>query len=195
MLFFAGSMGGGPVSSESGVEAEAEETVEVNGIVKWFDVVKGYGFIIPEDGDGDVLLHFSVLRDMGRRTIPEGATISCMAAQRSKGRQAIEIISMDLTTAIGPDLEHYVGRTGGERQEARQRVEVPEGDYIDVTVKWFNRIRGYGFVSRGDGSPDVFVHMETLRRAGIQEIEPGQKVLVQIGEGERGPLVSDIRLN
>jgi len=170
--------------------ADEGSAVEVQGVVKWFDAVKGYGFIVPDDGGGDILLHFSVLREVGRRTVPEGTTVRCETVTRSKGRQAVRVSTLDLSTATGPDAGSETKRSGGNGADGAQIVAGE--DFVECTVKWFNRAKGYGFVSQGEGTPDVFVHMETLRRAGLPDLAPGERVRARIGEGSRGPLVVEL---
>ena len=161
----------------------ALDLVEVVGRIKWFDVSKGFGFIVPDNGMPDVLLHVSCLRRDGYETANEGARVVCEAVQRSRGLQAFRIISMDETSAIHPS-----------ELPARTRVTVvPTSGLEQVEVKWFNRLRGFGFVTRGEGTPDIFVHMETLRRYGLMELKPGQMVLVRFGNGPKGLMAAEVR--
>ncbi len=159
---------------------------EINGSVKWFDSVKGYGFISPEDDKGDILVHFSILKDIGRRMLPEGTRVKCLSADRPKGRQAVKILEYDLTTAVGVDIE--------VAQKQSVVIDTDDSEFVEATVKWFNRVRGYGFVNRGDGGQDVFIHMELLRQYGVDHLVPGQVVAVAVDDGERGLVVKAIRI-
>jgi CspA family cold shock protein len=160
------------------------DLVEVSGYIKWFDVSKGYGFIVPDDGGADVLLHVTILKRDGYQTAAEGARVVCEAHKRSKGLQVFRLVSMDESTATHP------AQLGAPRTHVHV---VPTSGFEIVVVKWFNRIRGFGFLTRGEGTEDIFVHMETLRRYGIAELRPGESVLVRFGNGDKGLMASEVR--
>ena len=163
---------------------ETASLIELTGAIKWFDVSKGYGFIIPDNGLPDVLLHVTCLRRDGFQTAYEGARIVAEVLQRPKGLQVFRILSMDESTAIQPT----------EMVPARTHVQVtPTSGLERAVVKWFNRLRGFGFLTRGEGTEDIFVHMETLRRFGLTELRPGQTVLVRFGPGPKGMMAAEVR--
>ncbi|MEH2469017.1 CspA family cold shock protein [Nitrobacteraceae bacterium AZCC 2161] len=165
-------------------DGTAADLVEISGVIKWFDASKGYGFIIPDNGAADVLLHVTVLRRDGYQTAYEGARVVVECVQRAKGYQAFRIVSMDESTAIHP----------AQMLPPRTHVSVtPTSGLERAQVKWFNRLRGFGFLSCGEGTPDIFVHMETLRRFGMTELRPGQYVLVRFGPGSKGMMAAEIQ--
>ena len=173
---------------ETRIEDLTEEApvglVELTGHIKWFDVSKGFGFIVPDNGLPDVLLHVTCLRRDGFQTAHEGARVVCEVLERPKGYQAFRILSMDESTAVHPS----------QMPPARTHVAVtPTSGLERAWVKWFNRLRGFGFLTRGEGTPDIFVHMETLRRYGLTELRPGQVVLVRYGPGPKGLMAAEIR--
>lgn len=164
-----------------------DDVREIGGVVKWFNTVKGFGFVTPSDGSSDAFLHLSVLRDAGFSTLLPGTTIRCEVSQRSKGLQVTRIVDVDESTATPAPAP--AGNSGAHPQE----LLGPAGDFVDATVKWFNPEKGYGFVCQSENDRDVFVHMVTLRRSGVRELEAGQAVKVRIAEGPKGPQATEIR--
>ncbi len=180
-----------PVSDFSVPEAPGEaagiepppDLEQICGSIKWFDATKGYGFIVPDDGGADVLVHVTCLRRDGFAGAAEGARIVCEAVRRAKGRQAFRVLSLDLSTAVHP-----------VPTLPRTRAPLVPGEAFErATVKWFNRLRGFGFLSTGEGAPDIFVHMEILRRNGLTELKPGQTVLVRYGDSSKGRMAAEVK--
>ena len=169
--------------SQDSSETAATDVVEISGSIKWFDVSKGYGFIVPDiAGVPDILLHVTVMRRDGFHTALEGARVVCMVKKGERGLQCIQVKSIDLSTAVHPS-----------ELPARTHVVVsPESGLERAIVKWFNREKGFGFLTRGEGTEDIFIHMETLRRFGLAELRPGQVVLVRYGRGEKGLMAAEI---
>jgi CspA family cold shock protein len=169
----------GKLSDDSAVDV-----MQVAGQIKWFDVAKGFGFIVPDTDIPDILLHVTCLRRDGYRTAYEGARVICEVLKGPKGLQALRILSMDESTAVHPS----------QLPPANTHVQVqPTSELERAWVKWFNRQKGFGFLTQGEGTEDIFIHMETLRLYGITELRPQQEVQVRYGPGPKGKMATEIR--
>ena len=159
--------------------------VSLSGAIKWFDVAKGYGFVVPDGGGPDILLHVTCLQRDGFRVAYEGSRLDFEAVVGRRGWQVFRILSMDLSTALHPS----------QLPPPRTHIAVtPTSALVKVKVKWFNRLRGFGFASESEDSPDIFLHMEVLRRYGLAEVRTDQELLVRYGPGAKGLMATEIRL-
>lgn len=178
-----------PVESDAPAHDD-EALIRLVGTVKWFDATRGFGFIVCDDAKGDVLVHFSVLKEHDRRSLPEGAIVECLVAEQERGLQARKVISIDLSQAVMPELGRNA--SGGDRIDPSALLD-QAGSFEPVRVKWFNRLRGYGFLIReDDDSQDIFVHMETVRRGGLNDLLPDQPLRARIADGRKGPLAVEV---
>ena len=186
--------GGARPIVESNNEVSETEMPPVTGRVKWFDATRGFGFLVSDELEGDVLLHFSVLREHGRRSVPEGAIIECIPVRLERGLQAKRILSIDLSSALPQQPRSSI--PASERAD-RKALADAAGEFEPVEVKWFNRVRGYGFVKRPDelGGEDVFVHMETVRSAHLGELQPGQMLEARIAPSAKGLTAIELRVS
>lgn len=154
-------------------------TSRTKGRVKWFDPVKGFGFVTPDDGGPDILLHVNVLRNFGRSSVGDGSTIEFEAQDTDRGRQAIAIFEITEPAAndqLLPDLPEI------ETNQA--------SDLLPARVKWFDKAKGFGFANVYGRDEDVFLHIEVLRRSGLADLAPGEALAIRIVDSRRGPIAS-----
>lgn len=156
----------------------------VSGRVKWFDPLRGFGFIVSESVDHDILLHANVLRNFGQSTVADGTEITVAVHRTDRGVQAAEVVSIEKPSpvaALRPDSEFVV-----------TEEDLASLPLLPARVKWFDRAKGFGFVNVFSRHEDVFLHVEALRAAGLAELAPGEAVAIRLMEGKRGKVVVQI---
>lgn len=162
--------------------------IRVTGKVKWFNVSKGYGFIVSKEVTGDVLLHRSVVEAFGCTAVLDGATVECDVTRKLARDGVVSKFQALRLLSVDPSTREVRG--GGEtRREPRSReilLQDPIGPAFEAECKWFSRPKGFGFLISPKAEGDIFIHMDLLRKHEMKELRPGQKVLVRTGRGPKG---------
>jgi cold shock protein len=179
--------GGPPRMSQPRFEAPSGPPVRA--VVKWFKPERGFGFVELTDGSGDAFLHASVLERNGITAVQAGETLEIRVAPGQKGPQVTEVISVDSSTAAPPAARRSA-YPGASRPTLSPEETVEEAG----TVKWFNAQKGFGFIVRDEGGKDAFIHASVLERSGVATLSEGQRVLIDIAEGRKGPEAVRVRL-
>jgi len=157
---------------------------QVAGTVKWFDPVKGFGFVVSDEGGADILLHVNVLRNYGQSSVADGSRVDLMAQVTERGVQAAEVLSISapegLQTSL-PDLSDL-------NSEA-----IAAAPLMAARIKWFDKAKGFGFANVFGRSEDVFVHMDVLRLSGLSDLGPGEAIAMRVIEGKRGRMAAEVQ--
>ncbi|MFY9211796.1 MAG: cold shock domain-containing protein [Aestuariivita sp.] len=156
----------------------------VMGHVKWFDPAKGFGFVVSDSGGADILLHVNVLRNFGQNSVADDARIELIAHNTDRGAQAVEILKIE------PPRRD-------EANALRDLVELPDHNIAKLPlepgrVKWFDKVKGFGFANVFGKPEDVFLHIEVLRLSGLSDVQPGEALALRVIEGKRGRMAAQV---
>ncbi|WP_415405327.1 cold-shock protein [Tateyamaria sp. SN3-11] len=162
----------------------SEDTGLVTGTVKWFDPVKGFGFILAETGGPDILLHVNVLRNFGQSSVADGAAIHVRVQQTDRGVQAVEVVQI-----VPPQQEETSNLTDIADLDSAAVARAP---LQPGRVKWFDKGKGFGFANAFGSSEDVFLHVEVLRRSGLSDLAPGEALAMRVIDGKRGRMAAEV---
>ncbi len=157
----------------------------VTGTVKWFDPSRGFGFVVSDDGGPDILLHENVLRDYGQSTVAGSAGIEVVVQETARGIQAVEVLRIDPPASSSAD---EAVPDGGEFREPFD----PSLPLEPARVKWFDKVKGFGFANVYGSNEDVFLHIEVLRRSELADLQPGEAVAIRVTAGRRGRMAAQI---
>ncbi len=166
------------------VKQDRDQTRRIRGQVKWFDPVKGFGFVVADEGGPDILLHANVLRNFGQSSVADRAGIELEVQETQRGIQAIEVFAID-----PPDANGATGLADLEDIDPDLIRDAPLGP---ARVKWFDKGKGFGFANTFGRSEDVFIHVEVLRRSGMADLQSGEALAIRVIEGKRGRMATEV---
>lgn len=162
-----------------------EEVMQiVHGRVKWFDPTKGFGFIVSDESEADILLHANVLRNYGQGSVADGAGIVVRVQKTQRGVQAVEVVRIDPPEGVVFPLADEAGEMLGS--------DILALPMEPARVKWFDKGKGFGFANVFGRGEDVFIHAEVLRVSGFADLGAGEAVALRIIEGKRGRMAVQV---
>jgi CspA family cold shock protein len=167
----------------------AQVVGEGTGVVKFFNGQKGFGFIVRDDGAEDVFVHISAVEQAGLTGLAEGQPLGFTLVDRG-GKISATDLKIDgeplPVTDRGPprDRPAAPGGFGGAPERGPQRQLT--GERASGTVKFFNAMKGFGFIQRDDGQPDAFVHISAVERAGMSSLNEGDRLDFELEVDRRG---------
>lgn len=156
----------------------------LSGTVKWFDPVKGFGFVVSDSGGVDILLHVNVLRNFGQSSVADGSRIMLRAHQTERGVQASEVVSIAPPEGVYPALPEIAGL---------DLELIANSPLVPARMKWFDKSKGFGFANAFGRPEDIFVHMDVLRQSGLSDLAPGEAIAIRIIEGKRGRMAAEVQ--
>ncbi len=163
---------------------ENDNIRRIRGRVKWFDPVKGFGFVIADEGGPDILLHANVLRNFGQSSVADRAGVEIDVQDTERGRQAVEVHVIEPPD----DLES----SGLADLDELDPDEIRDAPLEPARVKWFDKGKGFGFANTFGRDEDVFVHIEILRRSGLADLQPGEALAIRVIDGKRGRMATEV---
>jgi len=159
------------------------EGVQVEAVVKWFNLTKGFGFVAPLDNSPDAFMHVSVLTRAGLQQVAEGTKLLVQIGNGPKGRQVLQIMQV-----LGVSEVPFSGAA------PRHAPVTGPTEELTGTVKWFKADKGFGFVAPDDGGKDVFVHKSVVLRLGLTQLETGQRLRMTVHTASKGREALSIEL-
>jgi len=164
---------------------DGENVLPVAGQVKWFDPTKGFGFVVPDGGGPDILLHANVLRNFGQSSVADGSRIELTVQQTVRGVQAVEVVAIEPPVDNGSPALSDIPEDAGD-------FALEDVPFEPARVKWFDKAKGFGFANVFGRGEDVFVHIEVLRRSGLADLQPGEAIAVRVVDGARGRMAAHV---
>ncbi|MFG6563701.1 cold shock domain-containing protein [Sulfitobacter sp. 1A13421] len=169
------------VSETQAEPAAIDDPLE--GVVKWFDPVKGFGFVVADAGGADILLHVNVLRNYGQSSVADGARVAVRVQQTERGAQAVEVLSVEAPRELPAAVVEFAGF---------DPEQLATAEFEPARVKWFDKAKGFGFANVFGCAEDVFLHIDVLRQSGLCDLQPGEALAMRVIVGDRGHLAAEV---